>query len=298
MLPRAAFARGATSFVMVGMVLSRTTSFGDLSSRMPWNDACRMRSPCGPSAEVGLDDEAGLHPFGVARAPSPPSGRRRTAPWGCERLEPPPQVARHLVGIAGSGAPGILQLPVLIIAEDERADRLVVDGRGREAADHEFLVVLALDLQPVADAARSIWRIGALGDDSFQRHLARMPEQDRAGLFEMLAETDHAVARQFFKKLLEHPLALDQRLLRQIPAVEVREIEHEIDHAVGAAVRQVLLKLGKARDAGLALGDDLAVEQGRAAGRAATASATGGNFSAQSSALRVSSLTLPSSRRP
>src|SRR5262249_19321481 len=40
-------AAAAAGFLFAGAMifLSRTISFGDLSSRMPWNDACRMRSP-------------------------------------------------------------------------------------------------------------------------------------------------------------------------------------------------------------------------------------------------------------
>ena len=56
-------------------------------------------------------------------------------------MQPLPQLACHLVGVAGAGAPGIFELAIVVIAEDERPDGAPVDRRRRVARHDEFLAV-------------------------------------------------------------------------------------------------------------------------------------------------------------
>ncbi len=60
---------------------------------------------------------------------------------------------------------------------------------------------------------------------------------------------------------LQRGFALDQRLAGEIAAVEIQQIENQIDKAVAAAVFQIGLQQREARDAVLILDDKLAVDQ-------------------------------------
>ena len=77
----------------------------------------------GPGAELDLGDELGPDEDGAARLVG---GEllREGALLLRERLQPPEQVRRHLLGEAGADPAGMDQLALLVIAEHERADRL------------------------------------------------------------------------------------------------------------------------------------------------------------------------------
>ena len=55
------------------------------------------------------------------------------------------------------------------------------------AADHEFLFLDAFGLEPSIVSARPVRRIGALGDNAFQRKIAGVLQHLIAGLNKMLA---------------------------------------------------------------------------------------------------------------
>ena len=59
---------------------------------------------------------------------------------------------------------GVAQLAVLVVADEQRAELAARALRRREAADHQLLLGVALELQPVARAAADVGAVGALGD--------------------------------------------------------------------------------------------------------------------------------------
>src|SRR3954470_2706028 len=100
----------------------------------------------GPAIESDFDNEPRLSPFRVACAGLFlwQTAERRLV--GAQRLQPFPQVASNLMGIAGTDTAGILQLAVIVVTENEGADRFGIDRRWRIAGDDELLPVRALGL--------------------------------------------------------------------------------------------------------------------------------------------------------
>src|SRR5262249_25437482 len=211
-----------------------------------------------------LDHELGLDPDEIL---APLVRRQFQRPLvdaqGRKALE---QVVRHFLGVAGADPAGITKLAVLIHRDDERADRARHRGRRHVACDDEFLLAAALGLYEIIGAARAIRRAAPLGDDALEPHFAGVPENDRTGLVEV-ARVAHDVALDVvlgpaFEKFGERGLTFDQRLAGEIAAVEIQQIEHIIDEAVGATVFQIGLQQRKTTDAAFVLDDDFAVEQG------------------------------------
>src|SRR4051794_28224696 len=131
----------------------------------------------GEARELDLRDEFRLDPGALAVASAPallirkfPEGRRVAA----QRLELLPQVAGDLRCVTGAGAPRVSELAVLVIAEDERADRALEMGRILVAHDDEFLVGVDLRLDPVVATAGAVGRIVPLRDHTLDLQIARM----------------------------------------------------------------------------------------------------------------------------
>src|SRR3712207_3539931 len=101
-----------------------------------------------PAAQLNLGDELWRHPHGFNAAATlfhrHLYERTFFLPQGSELLV---EVARYLVGIAGAGAAGIFEFTALIVADNERADRLSVGRRRGVARNHQLLAVGALGLQ-------------------------------------------------------------------------------------------------------------------------------------------------------
>src|SRR4029453_18852401 len=123
----------------------------------------------GPAMESDFDDQPRLRPFRGACAGLVlwQTAERRLV--GAQRLQPFPQVARNLMGIAGTDTAGILQLAAVVVTENEGADRLGINGRWRIAGDDELLPVGAFGLDPVAVASGPVGRAGALRHNAFER---------------------------------------------------------------------------------------------------------------------------------
>ena len=81
----------------------------------------------------------------------------------------------------------------------------------------------AFDLEPAARAFLAVGIGGALRDDTLEPELARGGEELRAVLGDVLAVADRR--RRAFEQPLEQRFALDERHARQIPAVEMQQIE-------------------------------------------------------------------------
>src|SRR3954447_24556660 len=86
-----------------------------------------------------------------------------------------------LLGEPGAGSSCIDEFAVAIIAQDECAHAVNSIGRKGKAADDEFLLLVALQLEPVAAAARTVLALAEFGDDAFGAQLAGVRE-DFAGV--------------------------------------------------------------------------------------------------------------------
>ena len=168
---------------------------------------------------------------------------------------------------------------------------------GHIADDDEFLPQRAFRLDPGEAAPAAIGRVGALRDHAFEAHAAGMRQHGLARLGEMLAVAQRRVASASRRaSARSRCLALDQRLVAQILAVEMQQVEDVEEHAFGAALRQRRLQRREGRHAIVRQHDDLAVdhrlvavERGQRFGDRARRTCP-----VQSSPERVNSFTLPS----
>ena len=171
-----------------------------------------------------------------------------------QRLEPRGEVAQRRAREPGADLARVAQPPVLVVAEQQRAEVGAAALRRRVAADHELLLGRALELEPVARAAVDVRRVGALGDQPLPALAARLAEQLLAVAVAMRREADVAVE-------LERPpqqrLAGAERERGRVVAGEVEQVEDVEEHR-----HRALAALLEALEAGLRAGegDDLAVE--------------------------------------
>src|SRR5690606_29243044 len=100
------------------------------------------------------------------------------------------------------------------------------------AADDEFLAVGALGLDPVARAPGTVGAAAELGDDALEAELAGVAQHHRALFLEMRAIAQPALLAPDHR--LKQRLAIDQRCLSEVVAVEIEEIEG-IEHEAVAA---------------------------------------------------------------
>src|SRR5439155_16030267 len=95
-----------------------------------------------------------------------------------------------------------------------------IGRRERKAADHQLFATEALDLDPIAAAAGDIRPIAALGDDPFQPKLARLTQEPRAVVLDVVAVLNRRQVR-LRQELTQSVLPLLQRQTAQIVPVEV-----------------------------------------------------------------------------
>src|SRR5207248_3417891 len=206
---------------------------------------------------LDLADELRLHPHDVALAHlrhlRHGLERRRLA---LERAQLLQQLLDLLAGEAGADVADVVELLPATDRQDERAKRAGSPALPlRVAGDDELLAAVRLDLQPVArTAADRVPRVGALGHDPFEPLLLRRLEQ-RLAVVEHLGEADCAVAP--VEQLLEPPAALGQRQVDQRLALELEQVEDEVDERCPGLA---LLHRREARPALLVERANLAVE--------------------------------------
>ena len=282
-------------------------SLAGLSARRPWKTAWRTWPSGVQSRERTSATSSGL------TQRSPPAVRRDQRPGltrlGIERRlgdlelrQPRVQVAPGLRVPAGADVAGVAA------ARRPRRDSRAAGCRPRRAAlarsvkphDHELLALLALQLQPGLGAAGDVGRVGALGDDAFEAHAAAPPRASApASAVEVCAEAHAVAARCASTSCAQQRAARAQRHLAQVVAVEVRQVEHEVDDRLACAT------LSKAFCRALKSGTPCVVHARRSRRRArptsrpsaSTAAASAGIFAVQSWPLRVISRALPPSMR-
>jgi hypothetical protein len=74
-----------------------------------------------------------------------------------------------------------------VVAQQQGADVPPASLRVGPSNDHELLAIEALRLDPDAAVARSVWSVGALGDDAFETELAGLRAELRTVASNVLA---------------------------------------------------------------------------------------------------------------
>ena len=206
-----------------------------LEARMPQAPVAR------PFGIGDFGDEARLKPY---RAP-PLRRRHRDKGRGLalERLETLGDFAE--IGIAESGAhfAGIVKRAVLEGAEQKRGKRAALDRRAAIAADHEFGALPAFDLEPGLAAARAIGRVRPFRHDAFEPRGARARQEGAPRSLHMIGIDEARGDGLAREQLGEADLALAERRLAPILAVELEQIEQEIADRLVRAVDMLLQRI-------------------------------------------------------
>jgi hypothetical protein len=183
-----------------------------------------------------------------------------------QRLELCPDRVLELAVEAAADARHIDEAIAVVDADVQRAEVAATALGIGIAADHELLLLLALELHPVVGALPDIWAGRALGNDAFQPQFRGGLVEGLALRLDVIAGLDHAGRRQHAR---EHLLARDQRLAAQIVALEHQAVEEHrahrhARHPRGDVARVVdvhaLLQPAEAGAPGVVVGDDLAVQ--------------------------------------
>ena len=160
---------------------------------------------------------------------------------------------------AGAHPAGIVQPAVLSVPHHQGAQPVAATTQRRETADHHLLAGLALDLQPSGAAAGAVGLVRALGDQPLGPEPAGMLQEVMPAAREVVTVANELGALQQRREPL---LALDQRSLPQVDAVQEQEVERVADDAV-AAILQRLAQQSEAAHPAWTQHDSLAVDQGR-----------------------------------
>ena len=154
------------------------------------------------------------------------------------------ELAERLVVEAGADLPGVAERAVLVVADEQGAELGARALRRREAADHELLLGVALQLQPVARAPAGVGAVGALGDHALEALPARLAVELLAVLaVPVRVEADRALE---VERAPQARLALAQRERAQVLALVARQVEDVQEH--GHALAVTLLEPLEARD--------------------------------------------------
>ena len=134
---------------------------------------------------------------------------------------------------AGSHLPRVHQLAVVVQPQHQGAEvRPFAMG---EAADHEFLLIRHLDLQPVAAAPAFVRTIGAFRQNAFQAALPGRLQHLRTHAGEVVGEADMVGGLYDF---VQQALPLDQRDGAQVMPVQVEQVEQkQRDRGLAGQVR-------------------------------------------------------------
>ena len=214
----------------------------------------------GPGLEPHLGHQ--LRPDPARSAPGGGGQPREGRAVDAERIQRLAQL------LAGAGVPAradpadIGERTVALHAEQQRAQTQASTFHGRVAADHELLPGVALDLEPVLAPPGAVGRIDPLGDDPLGPQATSVTVQVGSAADQMVAKADRVILRQRRQQALEPPLALQQRLSAQVPAVQMQQVEGEQHQRAGRTLAERRLQLREAADALLVQHDHLAVDDG------------------------------------
>src|SRR5262245_30487879 len=122
-----------------------------------------QRAVAGPLGKGDLRHDLRLDPRRVAALRRADGERRVVAP---QRLHALAERLQLLLVEARADLAGIAQLVAVVVAHEQRAERVAAALRRRVPADDELLLGRALPLQPVAGPLPLIGAVAALGDEA------------------------------------------------------------------------------------------------------------------------------------
>jgi len=208
--------------------------------------------------------------------------RREGTRLRLQRCEPAPQRSRRLLRESGAHLAGADDAPgVVVTPDDQRADAGPRALRIGEAADHELGALQTLRLEPPAVPSRVVRQIAALRHDALEPETAHLGEERRPVADDVLGELQDAVGatvcrrrpssrrrrasmRRFSwpsrEEAREDRFPALEREARDVLAVEVEEIEDEVDERRTRAAAEGVLQILEARPAVGSHARDLAVE--------------------------------------
>ena len=169
------------------------------------------------------------------------------------------QVGEQAAVEAGADLAGVDERVVLEESDEQRPDRASPVRRQREAADHHLLGEPALRLAPVSAAPLAIGRVRALAHHALEPGFARLLEELGAVPAHVIAEAQRV--GRCLEEAPQHLLALLEPHAAEVPAVEVQQVEGEVDERHGC-VAAALERL-EARRAVRQHGGHLAVDERR-----------------------------------
>ena len=164
----------------------------------------------------------------------------------------------------GADLAGVAQFATVTImqAQQQCAERTARTFRIGVADDHEFLAMLALELDPVAAAPRHIRRAETFADQAFHLHLAGAVEQRIRGFVERLGEAQQRISLRA-EDGRQRRAAFLHRHFAQVDAVEIRQIKQVIEDVATAPGLEGILQGLKIRHAVFVGDHHFAVEPGR-----------------------------------
>ena len=171
----------------------------------PRNRGWRRSPAVVHSENPDLRDEPRSHPGHRTGWKRPRRERWASPP---NRREPPIQRLERRPVVAGSHFAGVPQLVALVESHQERAQAFAGALRRRVSADHEFLLVDALDLEPVGRPSAHILRRRTLRDDALRPARAGLAQHRRGAPRAERGEHDDVVVSHHVP---QYVLPLDQR---------------------------------------------------------------------------------------
>src|SRR6266545_3807218 len=243
---------GPASSGRAGPAPTRSRSRSGRTTRRPWRStrssvssarACcaattaAATASCGtPSSwaclgEADLGDQLGAHP--VDAAPRQPVVLERRL-GACQPVEPRPQVPQHGLAVAGADLAGVAQRTAVVVADQQRPQPHPRAGRIGPAADHELLLVDALELQPVLRAGVLVRRVGARGDQALPAPAAGVPVQRLALGVAVRQEAKWVPVGQ---RVAQQRLPVAELERGGVVALEMEDVEEVVEHRDAAAQR-------------------------------------------------------------
>ena len=181
----------------------------------------------GPLEVFAGADELGLGPDGGGEFLGCTAGEGFGA--GDQRIELSTDGGHHLLIEAGADVAGPVELIAVIDAENEGSK--VGALTGQISAEDELLLVIDLDLDPIAGAGFQIAAIETFGDEAFEALGADGGEEFGDGAGEVFGESNGAAG---FDDGLQETLAFFEGLGAEVAAVQVEEVEGEEENGAGA----------------------------------------------------------------